>query len=250
MQRNVAVLLVIMALGVAGALAWNSFRSASIQGESRPDITMTEPLGFARIQNPVQVSGTVSGQKTVEVQVVDHNGSVRATTTLAVSNGMFSGEIWYQFPDTPLGAVVVQAAEAESRTAVTFSEDRQDVRIFFTPQQTPIDQDPCEALVARDRVVTGNALRGALEELVRGPFNDERATDVSQLPAGTRLVAIDEQTDRVRLVFSVELDRGVAGSCRVGSIRRQITATVVEHLGSKELIIAVEGKPDEEVLQP
>lgn len=249
MQRNVAILLVIMALGVAGALVWNSIRSSADGGTGLQIITV-EPAGFARIQNPVQVSGTASGQKTVEVQVVDHNGSVRATTTLVVSNGMFSGEVWYQFPDTPLGAVVVRAAEVESRTAVTFPEDHQVVRIFFTPQQTPTDQDPCEALVARDRVVTGNTLRGALEELVRGPFDDERATDVSQLPAGTRLVAIDEQTDRVRLVFSAELDRGVAGSCRVGSIRRQITATVAEHLGSKELIIAVEGKPDEEVLQP
>lgn len=249
MQRSVVVVLVVTALGVAGALAWNSFRSATV-GDIGPQITITEPAGFTRIQNPVHVSGTVSGEDAVEVRVVDHNGAIRATTTLAVTGGMFSGEIWYRFPETPLGAVVVRAGGSEARAAVTFPEERQAVRIFFSPQTVSAGEDPCTALVARERVVVGNALEGALEELVRGPYDAERSTDTSQIPAGTKLLSIDEQTDHVRILFSAELDRGVAGSCRVGSIRRQITATVTERSGPKEIIIAIEGKPDEEVLQP
>lgn len=249
MQRTTIIIVSGIFFLLLAALVWNRVANPPVNGpEPASQVSLSQPLNAANIGNPVLVSGTAQGVTHVEVIVEDYSGDWMATSSMPVINGTFSGEVWYRAPTTVLGRIRAQAAEAKTSIAVTFPAERQGVRAFFVPKTTT--EDPCTALVARDRSVAGPALRGAIEELLRGPFDLERDSDSTSIPVGTRLLSMSEDARSVRLVFSKELDANIGGSCRVGSIARQIRATVTEEVGPKEVIIAVEGKPDNEVLQP
>lgn len=249
MQRTTLFTVTGIGLLLLAALVWHRVANAPAGGnEPTVALSLTAPLGSTSIPNPVLVAGTARGVTSVRVTVEDYSGDWMASSSLPVVNGAFSGEVWYRAPSTVLGRVRVRAAEAETSATITFPEERHNIRAFFVPKVT--SEDPCTALVARDRTVAGGALWGALQELLHGPFDLERNTDGTSIPAATRVISVVEDERSLRIVFSKELDENIGGACLVGSITRQIKATVAERVGQKEVIIAVEGKPDNEVLQP
>lgn len=250
MRVQIAIVLALCGLLVGGALLWHTVVGPGKAPGTPPvasPLQIEEPAGFATIGNPVRVVGGAPNASSVEVTVVDNNGGVMATATLEVSRGRFEGRVWYRFPETPLGRVRVRGPGGTVSAVVTFPVERTPVAISFIPKDAA---DPCEASVTVARTVVGSATWGAIEELLRGPFDIERERFISVVPAGTRLLAIEETERTVRLVFSSDLDHNIGGSCLVGSIRRQIETTAAAASGGKGVIIAVQGKPDAEVLQP
>lgn len=245
-----ALILAACGLLIGGALLWNHLAQPGPVPGSQPGATslqIEQPLGFATIGNPVRVVGAAANTNLVDVTVVDNNGGVLATTTLEVSRGRFDGQVWYRATETPVGRVRVRGPGGTTSAVVTFPSERASVAVSFVPKNA---DDPCAASVAVTRTVVGSATWGAIEELLRGPFDAERERMMSMVPVGTRLVEIEETERTVRLVFSPELDRNIGGSCLVGAIRRQIQTTAAAASGGKGVIIAVQGKPDDEVLQP
>lgn len=98
-------------------------------------------------------------------------------------------------------------------------------------------------------------MRAILAELLKGPTESEIAagyfTSINPgVPVPTLRIGTGDWEGGVGLDFDQKLQDGVAGSCRVTSIRTQITETVKQNFPwVKEVLIAVDGNVDE-ALQP
>ncbi|MBI3911941.1 MAG: GerMN domain-containing protein [Armatimonadetes bacterium] len=91
---------------------------------------------------------------------------------------------------------------------------------------------------------------GALQALLQGPAPAEHQRGLTtQIPAGTRLRSVTIRDGTAHAVFSPELDRGIGGSLRVTTIRRQIEATLRQFPNAERVVIEVDGRI-EDVLQP
>ncbi len=126
------------------------------------------------------------------------------------------------------------------------------VKVYFQPANIGELTD-CGVVEAVERVVSrdNSIYRAAIEELLKGPSDDETSRGLaSSLPDGVKLKSVAADAAGVVTVdFSAKLDKNVAGSCRVGAIRSQIEKTILQFPEARGVIIAVEGRIDG-VLQP
>ncbi len=105
--------------------------------------------------------------------------------------------------------------------------------------------------VAVPRSVSAEApAEAALRELLEGPTREERDQGLTtEIPEGTRLEKLTINEGTARAAFSEELDKGVAGSMRVTTIREQIERTLLQFPTVERVVIEVDGRVDD-VLQP
>ena len=133
------------------------------------------------------------------------------------------------------------------------SRDVEVVRIHFA-RSSGAGRDPgdCEATDETERTVAQSAQieTVALENLLQGPTEAERREGLfTNIPSGVRINSLTIENGIARADFSAELDRGVAGSCRVLAIRAQIEHTLKEFPSVSEVVISIEGRTDD-ILQP
>lgn len=110
----------------------------------------------------------------------------------------------------------------------------------------------CEVTVPAIRSIVKEEKIGtaALNELLKGPTAEEAALGfTTNIPEGTKLQSFTIEGTQGRPDFTSELDKGVAGSCRVLSIRSQITSTLTQFSTVQSVRISVEGRT-EDILQP
>jgi len=104
--------------------------------------------------------------------------------------------------------------------------------------------------VTRRVTGTGNVLAIAIQELLKGPTSQEASKGYyTSLPVGVTLLSVVQKEGTVTADFSTALQKDVAGSCRVQSIRAQIEQTLKRFPGVTTVTIRVNGK-EEGVLQP
>ncbi len=104
--------------------------------------------------------------------------------------------------------------------------------------------------VPRDIVRTKAVATAALEELLQGPNSGEREQGYfSNINAGVRIQRLAIQNGIATVDFDEALDRAVAGSCRVTSIRSQITQTLKQFPTVQSVVISVNGRTAD-ILQP
>lgn len=126
------------------------------------------------------------------------------------------------------------------------------VKIYFTNEQMG-GSDECGLTYPVNRMVSSKTAvyRAAVEALLKGPNADDVAAGYrTSIPGSVTLKSIAADSDGVvRADFDDRLERGVAGSCRVESIRAQIGATLRQFPEVRDVIISVDGRIDD-VLQP
>ncbi len=140
------------------------------------------------------------------------------------------------------------------------------------PSQTPTEQTPvnnetmtyrvyfsqgenldCSLVKAVERTAPESAdiARMAIEGLLAGPTATEtEAGYYTSINQGVELVDLTMSADSMAVTFSSSLNQGVAGACRVSAILAQIEQTLKQFATVKEVVIKIEGLPDEEILQP
>ena len=101
------------------------------------------------------------------------------------------------------------------------------------------------------RVVSAKSIiRSAIEELLKGPTIGEEESDYfTSINKGVQIQKLLINNGILRADFSVELEEGVAGSCRVLAIRSQIEKTAKQFPEVKQVIISINGRI-EDILQP
>jgi hypothetical protein len=201
--------------------------------------------------------------KAIVIVVRSEDGTVIASTSAPVQAaegdefGRFAATL--TFDDQPTGSARVEISRQTGPGAepvvrnVTFAEpDTVAVKAYFA-HSTLGDPLRCDQAFPVERRVSSNTqiYRAAIEALLRGPTAEEKGQGyVTSIPDRVKLKSIAADAEgTVTADFSAELDRGVAGSCRVQAIRAQIETTLKQFPEVRDVIISVEGEV-EEALQP
>ena len=128
------------------------------------------------------------------------------------------------------------------------------VRLYFLNSKLDPEQT-CEKVFPVERsLVRFPDDYPTMQALLDGPTKEERAAGYeTAIPSNVEFLSFTSEEGRNRLVFDEKLDRGVAGSCRVGAIRAQIEATaraqgMVSANGAIEIVAGK--KSSAETLQP
>lgn len=172
--------------------------------------------------------------------------------------GEFTITANYAEPTTATGTLEVfqysamDGSEVDKVTIpVTFADvETMTVNAYFTTAATSAD---CQTVSAVTRRIpkTQAVARAAIEELLKGPSTNEYEEGFgTNIPSGTTLRSVSIENGVATVEFSEELDAVVSGSCNVGVIRSQIEATLKQFTSVTSVVVLVEGKPVEEVLQP
>ena len=226
-------------------------------------IRVAAPEPGATITSPVTVAGEArTFEANVQIRVRDGDGAVLAhtfTTALTPDMGVFgpfSAPVRYLEPGASRGFVEVFESSAKDgseinviRIPVLFgAQEWTSVQVFFSP--ATVGNDCSETVAISRRIPRTEAIgRAALEELLAGPTDQERAGFgvTTTIPSGVtvRSFAIREG------VAYADFDRTMetAGSCRVTAIRASVTRTLLQFPTVRSVLISVAGNV-EEALQP
>ncbi len=108
--------------------------------------------------------------------------------------------------------------------------------------------------VSRTIINTPAVARAALEELLKGPTEKEKANGFfTSINSGVEIekLTIDPPTGGgvAKVEFDEQLEFQVGGSCKVSAVRAQITETLKQFSTVKDVIISINGRT-EDILQP
>ncbi|OIO51774.1 hypothetical protein COY93_00945 [Candidatus Uhrbacteria bacterium CG_4_10_14_0_8_um_filter_58_22] len=235
-----------------------------VDAEAGLPLLLETPVDGAVVSPPFEVSGrALVDQGQVTIAVVDANGAEVFSRRLAVAAP--AGEKYGRFALTvgdlgQVGDLILRVSlpesddpEAVQVRKISFAQpDTVEVQVYFSNQQLDPWVD-CSKVFSVKRTVSSrsNIFRAALEALLAGPTENEATYGyVSQLPANVKIKSVGADADGIVTAdFDRNLDRGVAGSCRVGAIRAQIEATLRQFPEVKSVVVSVEGEK-EGILQP
>jgi spore germination protein GerM len=123
------------------------------------------------------------------------------------------------------------------------------ISVFFS-KGAPLD---CSVVQGVPRTIdpAKNAYREALAALLAGPTADEKAGGyTTSIPTAAKVRSVSvNAAGTVTVDFDEGIQRGVAGSCRVGAIRAQVERTLRQFPEVRDVVISVRGDT-ETVLQP
>lgn len=125
------------------------------------------------------------------------------------------------------------------------------LKVFFNNDQL----DPefsCNKVFPVERVVpkTQAVARAALEELLKGPTEEEKSDGFfTSINSGVKIQKLTVENGAAKVDFDEQLEFQVGGSCRVSAIRAQIRETLKQFPTVQEVIISINGRT-EDILQP
>lgn len=231
---------------------------------SSQNIRVSTPILNQEIGVPLSIKGEARVfESVVRVRLRDANGMVLVDDiTLSEGTeigefGPFEARLSYPAPSTPTGVVEVfqnsprDGSEVDKVTIpVTFKQvTTQDVQVFFTTKDSGLN---CEVVwpVIRRVERTPSIARVALLELLEGPtITDQQQGFRTNIPDGVTIQRFAIEEGIATVDFSDELQKNVAGSCTVLSIRSQITETLMQFPTVEKVVISINGET-EDVLQP
>jgi len=240
-------------------------------GQTSGDIVVESPLANAAISSPLEVNGKAKGgwyfEASFPMKLTDESGNVLATTAAqAQSDWMtadfvpFKATLQFTPPASGNGFLVLEKDNPSDlpENAGSFSwpikfaaVETITVKAFFNNNKL----DPeisCNKVFSVERTVakTTATARAALEELLKGPSESEKANSYStSINSGVKIQKLTIEKGVAKVDFDQAIQDQVGGSCRVSAIRAQITETLKQFSGVKEVIISVNGNVDE-ALQP
>jgi len=127
-----------------------------------------------------------------------------------------------------------------------------DVFVSFPNNKLYPDMIDCTKVFRTTRTISETLAVGkaSLEELFKGPTDQEKENGYfTNIPTGVKIQKLTIENGVAKVDLSKELEQGVGGSCRVDSIRAQITQTLKQFSTVQNVIISIDGKT-EDILQP
>lgn len=131
-------------------------------------------------------------------------------------------------------------------------EENVDVKVFFPNSKLNPDMKDCKLVYPVTRTIpkTEAIAKAALEELIKGLTQEDKDDAYfTNINSNVKVLGLSIEDGVARVDFSKELEEGVAGSCKVDSIKAQIEETLKQFDNIDSVIISVEGKV-EGILQP
>lgn len=136
---------------------------------------------------------------------------------------------------------------------ITPKPETMEIKVYFVDTQMMIegiaDYKDMVKSVTRTIPKTQAVARAAIEELLKGPLNEERATYSSSIPKGVKINSLRIEKGTAYIDFSEELQAYGGGSAAAITIEWQIKKTLMQFPTVDEVIISIEGRT-EDILQP
>jgi hypothetical protein len=235
-------------------------------------IQVTEPQANQEISTPILIKGQARGSWffeasfPVEIQdsdkVIIATGIAQAKTEWMTNDFVpFEVNIDFQRPVIKNGYLILKkdnpsgdpSKDDQLILPIAFNQDSMAVKVFFTTSQTAGENDfDCKYLESVSRQVpkSKSVARAALQALLAGPSSaDKNSGFKTSVNENVKInsLAIDDGVAKVD--FDEQIQYQVGGSCRVATIREQISRTLLQFPTVKSVIISVNGDI-EQALQP
>src|SRR3989344_1322299 len=266
-------LLILLVVVLAGLAVWgykkfNQTKTTLPVVAEKTGLIVETPKANETVTSPLIVSGYVDGKdrwtgfegQVGTVQLLDGNGKllVLGILTATDENWMqfptnFSTTLTFSAPATAEGALVFRNENAsglpdyerEFRLPVKFAPSSETVKLKAYFSNNNLDPEiTCQKVfpVTRELPKTVAVARAALEELLKGPTNEEKSAGYeTSINPGVKINSLVIVEGVAKVDFNGALDSGVAGSCRVSVIRLQITETLKQFASVSSVIISVNG---------
>jgi len=240
----------------------------------RKGIYINSPRQNSLVSSPLNISGTIYGDNWIAfegqagtVKLVNSKGKVLAFGILKTE------EDWMKLPvkfETTLEFVLSQEENGKlifKNENPSGDEQRNkeyilNVKIKRTGETLTVkvfwgnsNLDPefsCNKVFGTERIIakTEAIARAALEELLKGPTNEEEQNgNFTSINQGVKIQSLTIENGIAKVDFDSQLEFQVGGSCRVGAIRAQIVQTLKQFPAVKEVIISINNRT-EDILQP
>jgi len=171
---------------------------------------------------------------------------------LVVGGGIL---VWQYWPES-----VVQEPTAEDQVGTDqpvvengTNVETMNLEVYFVDKQMMLEgtsdyKDMVKPII-RTVPKTQAVAKAAIEELLKGLMNNEKAIYSDSIPTGTKMNSISINNGITYIDFSKELSSRVGGSATVSSIEWQIKKTLMQFSTVDSVVISIEGKTDL-ILQP
>lgn len=145
--------------------------------------------------------------------------------------------------------IILPEAREYKIVDIYFSNTTQNPDFLDCEKVEPV-QRSISRLTDNDKSALPEYIYLAISELLKGPAQYEKDNGFfTSINEGTKLQNIILENEVVTVDFNEQLDKDVAGSCKVTAIRSQITNTLLQFEEIKGVIISVNGRT-EDILQP
>ncbi len=243
--------------------------------ETKPGIEVFSPKANEEITSPLEIKGIVNGGVWIgfegqvgTVKLLDSQGSELANTYLRAATDwmkppiIFEATLDFVYPNEDDGKLVfsnenpsgLPQYQKEFVLPVKITKTVRgavQVKIYFNNNSVE-PQYACQEVLPVDRGVdeTKAVARAALEELLKGPTNQEILEGFfTSINPDVKIQKLTIENGVAKVDFDGNLEKNVGGSCRVAAIRNQITQTLLQFKTIKSVIISINGRT-EDILQP
>ncbi|HVZ10909.1 MAG TPA: Gmad2 immunoglobulin-like domain-containing protein [Candidatus Paceibacterota bacterium] len=276
MKTFITIIAVIVAVA-AGWLIWSKYQphlastpspsstaalTRSPSPSSQPNITITSPTENQSVDPVITVTGKARVfENQFTVQARDANGAIVASVhamTDAADSGQFGNySVRLPIPASAMMNLKIEALAESAKGDGTYEGYAAvDVRLKTISTRTVyvayVTSDDCSTttLFPRDVYQTSSPGFMSVVELLKGPTSAEKkkgAQDV--IPDNVTVKSVTLKGQTVYADFDENLEAGVAGSCRVGAIRSEITNTLKQFPGFNSVVVSINGRTAD-ILQP
>ncbi len=235
-------------------------------------IKIDNPRPNQIIGSPLAIKGQARGnwfsEANFPIKLFDANGNqLVVVTAQAQGNWMttefvpFKATLEFTSPSTSSGTLIfkkdnpsgLHEYDDELRVPIKFENFAKSivVKAYFNNSK----MDPgvsCNKVFPVDRIIfkTSIVARAALEELLKGPTQEEKANGFStNINSGVKIEKLTIENGVAKVEFNEKLEFQVGGSCKVATIRWQIIETLKQFPTVKDVIISINGRT-EDILQP
>ncbi|MDO8581959.1 MAG: GerMN domain-containing protein [bacterium] len=275
----IAVLLVIVVLGVGIVVVRLSKNTPVVNALSESKTTEESPVRISTlkagdtIESPLLIEGVARGtwffEASFPVRLVDADGK-----TLALEPVQAEGE-WMTENFVPFHKTLRFQVEKEGPGTLVFEKDNPSglpknddavripvqlkksggtmVKAFFGNRITDPNVLNCDRVYPVERVVpkTQAVARAALEEMFAGPtLLEGQAGYFTAMNDGVKIQKLSIANGTAFVDFDETLEAQVGGSCRVTIIRAQIKETLKQFPTVKNVVLTINGRGEDIILQP
>lgn len=238
-----------------------------IEDIKNQEIIINSPSANSKIKSPVKITGRALGnwffEASFPVKIVDGNGT-ELGSGIATAKGEWMTEDFVPFEaqvsfnagqaekgeiifknDNPSG---LSEFDKEFRLPVVFErQETMKIKAYFAKNSSDCnDVFPVE----REILKTQSVGLEAIKQLLKGPTQSETNNGYfTSINSGVKINFLKIENGIAIIDFDDQLEFQVGGSCRVSSIRAQITETLKQFSTVKSVVISINGRT-EDILQP
>ena len=275
MKKIVIIIIVLAVLGVAGFLL---VEKTNDNQDLEQKIIVNLPKANETISSPLEIIGKARGywffEASFPVVLLDGNNKEITTVVAQAQSDPATGEVnWmtedfvdfkallnFSKPETQNGILILKK---DNPSGLPENEEQIEIPIYFKDFQTTTikiffnnsKMDPefsCNKVFPVQRTIpkTEAIARAAIEELLKGPTEQEKTDDYfTSINSGVKIQELTIKDGIARIDFDEQLEFQVGGSCRVSAIRSQITETLKQFSTVEQVIISINDRT-EDILQP